>query len=110
MAAGIVGAGLIVWGAASSLVALVIIGLALAAWAGWDYMQLDKRRDAQRARGEERKALARQKLQASLAELVDYHDEWEKADVQAEDARELLLAISPVEQMAVSAHDAREVL
>jgi hypothetical protein len=99
---------------AGGLVALniivIVIGLALAGYAFWNYKQLDKRRDALRARGEERKKAAVQKLNATLAELVDYHAAWGEEDARAEDARQLLLAISPSETLTVSAHDAREVL
>jgi hypothetical protein len=108
--AAIVGGLTIAGGLVALQVVVIVIGLALAGWAFWSYKQLDKRRAALRARGEERKKNAVHILNGTLAELVDYHSVWGDEDARAEDARDLLLSISPSETLSVSAHDAREVL
>lgn len=110
LAAAIIGGLITVGGLISLAVAAIVIGIAISAYAVYDYLQLDKRRDAVRASGDVRKKDALQQLNAALAELVDYHTEWETADGRAEDARALLQAISPVDNLTVSKHDAREVL
>jgi hypothetical protein len=110
LAAAVTGAALTIIGLITLAVVVILLGLGCAAFAAWDYFQLDRRRDAVRAAGEERKRRAAEQLTAALAELVDYHAEWEAQDANAEAARDLLVGISPVEQLTVSAHDAREVL
>jgi hypothetical protein len=106
-----VGGGLLAVGGLAVLnVVIILLGLALAGYGVWDYFQLDKRRAAIRAQGEERKKRALLQLSSMLAEIVDYRAEWATEDANAEQARELLTNISPVDNLSVSAHDAREVL
>jgi hypothetical protein len=110
LAAAVTGGALLIVGLVALAVVVIVLGAGLAAYAAWDYFQLDKRRDTARARGEDRKRRAVEQLNAALAELVDFHSEWETHDAEAEEARDLLVSISPVEQLAVSAHQTREVL
>jgi hypothetical protein len=110
LGAAIVGGLVLLIGLVSVAPVVIVLGLAVAGYGLWDYRQLDKRRGEQRARGEERKKMASQKLQAALAEFVDYQDEWRTADARAEVAREMLVAISPIDQQSMLAHDAREVV
>jgi hypothetical protein len=106
-----VGGGLLFAGGLVALsIVVILFGLAIAGYGVWGYFQLDKRRDAVRAQGEERKKRALLQLSATLAEIVDYHGEWATEDAHAEEARELLTSISPVDHLSVSANQVREVL
>jgi hypothetical protein len=91
-------------------VVLIVLGLAGLAYAYWHYRQLDVKRSAIRTQGDIRRKNATQNLNALIAELVDYRTEWDTEDTRAEDAREFLTAISPVDQLNVSPHNAREVV
>ena len=110
LGAAIGGAVILVIGLVALSVIPILLGLGAAAYAAWDYFQLDKRRGAARAQGEERKGRALKELNAMLAEIVDYRAEWATEDANAETARELLTSISPVDHLSVSAHEVREVI
>jgi hypothetical protein len=110
LAAAVTGGVLLVIGLVTLTVVVILLALGLAGYAAWDYLQLESRRQAARTRGEDRKRRALEQLNAALAELVDYGTEWDSQDDNAEHARNMLVDISPVEQLSVSAHQTREVL
>lgn len=108
--AAVVGAALLLLGLVQLQPVLIVLALAAVAYGWWGWHGLDGRRDDVRARGEQRRAAAVQRLQSTFAELVDYHGEWSREDDIAEEARGVVEAISPVDHMAASAHGAREVI
>jgi hypothetical protein len=91
---------------------IVIIAIALlpAIYAGWSYFQLEPRRAAARQAGDEAKQRALADLQGCISEVVEYRREWEAEDKRAEEARALLLSVSPATSILNREDDARAVI
>jgi hypothetical protein len=105
VAAGALIIGTVAWGPAA-----LVIGLIIAIYPFLEWKNLDKRRDAARAQGEQAKANALQELRGCIAETVDYRDEWKRQDARAEEARELIDSISPSDYSLTRDEEARTVV
>lgn len=87
------GAALLV-GLITVTVPVIVIALIAGACAGWAYSRLGpKCAEAQRV-GNKNKERRLEELKACLTEAVDFREEWHEEDSRAEDARDLLLAVS----------------
>lgn len=109
---GVVGGGIAI---AMGLIALVNWFLLLIGGAGVAYwyletQRLDQRRDSAEKAMRDRERSAGQILKASLAEVVDYREEWATEDSKAEEARVELAAITPSQHVKAHDTDARGVM
>lgn len=97
--AGAVG-GLIVLGALLSLSwFFALVGLGVGAWVGYEYSQIEPRRNAVRASFDQRRQAAAASLRASLAELVEWRRDFDRRNGLAKDTEVFINALRPDSQL-----------
>jgi hypothetical protein len=97
-------------GIAAGSVVLIVAAVAAAAYAGISYQGLGRKRETVRAAAEADKLRAGEELKGCLSEIVDYREEWSREDRRAEEARDVLTAISVSQYELSRADDARAVI
>ncbi|MGH2911971.1 MAG: hypothetical protein ACRDJ3_05800 [Solirubrobacteraceae bacterium] len=110
LAAAIGSVAALVIGIASGSVVLIVAAVAGAIYAGIAYRGLDRKREAVREAAVKDKQRALEELKGCLAEIVDYREEWGKADQRAEEVRDMLLEISVSQYELSRPEDARGVM
>jgi len=76
-----------------------LVGLCLGAWVGYEYTQLEPRRDALRSSFEQRRRAAAEALRASLAELVEWRRDFDRRDGMAKETEAFINALRPDSQL-----------
>jgi len=92
--AALIGGGLVTLYALVTQVWLfVIIGLAACAWAGYEYLRLEPRRQAAREEFARRRQAAAETMRAALAEFVEWRRDFDARDQQCRDTEDYVAAL-----------------
>jgi hypothetical protein len=97
-------------GIASGSVVLIVAAIAAAVYAGVAYQGLGRKRESVREAAAADKQRACEELKGCLSEIVDYREEWSREDQRAEEARDMLTAISASQYELSRTDDARAVI
>jgi hypothetical protein len=97
-------------GIAAGSVVLIVAAVATALYGGFSYQGLGRQRNAVRDAAAKDKQRACEELKGCLAEIVDYGEEWSKADKNAEEVRDMLMEISVSQYELSRPDDARAVI